>query len=249
MSLKNKTAIITGAASGIGKATALEMARHGVKLLLVDINLKELENTFEQIKHISEDVDFIKADVTKYKDVVRVVSKITRKHGKIDILVNSAGALLLKTIDETSEKEWDLVLKTNLKGIYLFVKQVSKSMKEHKQGKIINLASVAGIIGLQNSSAFAAANGGVVNLTKQLAIELSEYKINVNSVSPGIIATRLTSGLLADAKKKKELLLNIPLKRIGTPEEVAEAILFLAKDDSDFITGHNLVVDGGWSAH
>ena len=247
--MKNKVVIITGAANGIGRATALEMARKKAKLVLVDIDNKSLKKVFEQITHLGREAIAIKADVTKEKDVIKVIKKAKKTYKKIDILVNNAGSMILKTIDELEEKEWEHVIKTNLKGAYLFIKNLANHMKENKKGKIVNIASTAGIIGLKNSSAHAAANGGVISLTRQLAIELSPYKINVNVVSPGIIATSLTEAMLNDAKTKEELLSHIPMNRVGTPEEVAEAIVFLASTRSDFITGHNLVVDGGWLTH
>jgi NAD(P)-dependent dehydrogenase (short-subunit alcohol dehydrogenase family) len=249
MSVKNKTAIITGAANGIGKATALEMARQGFKLILVDIDKKNLDKVSSQIKNIGSEFISFKANVMKEKDVKRVLKKAKKKFKNIDILINNAGSLLLKTIGDVEDKEWEKILKTNLKGTYLFVKNISGQMKERKKGKIINIASTAGIVGLKNSSAHSAANGGIISLTRQLAVELSPYKINVNSVSPGVISTPLTKEILNDVKEKKEILLNIPLNRIGTPEEVADAILFLVEEDSNFITGHNLVVDGGWLIH
>jgi NAD(P)-dependent dehydrogenase (short-subunit alcohol dehydrogenase family) len=246
MSIKNKVVIITGSASGIGEATALEMARQKAKIVIVDINLKALKKVKEKITHIGAEVISIKADVTKEKEVIKVIKKTKKKFGKIDILVNNAGSLLLKTINE---EEWEKIIKTNLTGVYLFVKNVSENMKKNKKGKIINITSTAGIVNLSNSSAHAAANGGVINLTRQMAVELSPYKINVNSVSPGIIATPLTKELLDNPETKKEVLLNIPLERIGTPEEVADAILFLASNKSNFITGYNLIIDGGWIIH
>ena len=122
-------------------------------------------------------------------------------------------------------------------------------MVKQNKGKIISISSIAGEIGLVNSAVYSAANGGIINLTKQMAIELAEHKINVNTVSPGIIATQMTEQLLSDKKTKKDLLSNIPLNRFGTPEEIADAVLFLASNDANFITGHNLVVDGGWLTH
>ena len=249
MSLKNKVAIITGAARGIGKATALELARKKSRIVLIDIDLKILKEVSEQVKHKGAEVITIKGDVTKERDVKKIIKKTKKEFGKVDVLVNNAGSLLQKPIEEITEKEWDKVIETKLKGIYNFVKNVAEDMKKEKQGKIVNIASIAGIIGLKNSSAHAAVNGGIINLTRQLATELSPHKINVNTVSPGVIATSMTEEMLSEKETKEELLTNIPLNRIGTPEEVADAVIFLITKDSDFITGHNLVVDGGWLTH
>jgi 3-oxoacyl-[acyl-carrier protein] reductase len=247
--MKDKVVIITGAANGIGKATALEMARKKAKVVLVDIDNKSLKKVHEQITHLGRESMAINADVTKEKKVIEVIQKTIKKYKRIDVLVNNAGSMLLKTIDELEEQEWENIIKTNLKGVYLFVKNTAKHMKGNKKGKIVNVASTAGIIGLKNSSAHAAANGGIISLTRQLAIELSPYNINVNVVSPGIIATSLTKEMLDKPKTKEELLSHIPMNRAGTPEEVAEAIIFLASKRSNFITGHNLIVDGGWLTH
>ncbi len=249
MSLKNKTVLITGAAKGIGRAAALEFAKAGSKVIIADIDNEKSKELETQIKNLKKECYYIYCDVTKEKDVKKLIRQTKRKYERIDILVNNAAVLLRKPINEIQEKEWDKIINTKIKGLYNFVKNISEDMKDNRDGKIISIASIAGIIGLQNSSAHSVANGGIINLTKQLATELSPYKINVNSVSPGIIATDMTKELLTDKKIKERLLSNIPLNRIGTPEEVADAILFLASEDSNFITGHNLVVDGGWLTH
>jgi NAD(P)-dependent dehydrogenase (short-subunit alcohol dehydrogenase family) len=246
MSIKNKVVIITGAATGIGKATALEMARKKAKLVIVDIDKKSLDELNEKIKHIGAEVISMNVDIKQEKNVKSIIRKAKRKFSNIDILINNARSLILKSINE---KELDNIIKTSMKGTYFCIKNISEHMKENKKGKIVIITSTAGIVNLTNSSAHAMANGGLINLTKQMAVELSPYKININCVSPGIIATPLTKQMLDDKKRKKELLLNIPLNRIGTPEEVADAIIFLSDNKSDFITGHNLVVDGGWLSH
>ncbi len=249
MSLKNKVVIITGAARGIGRSVALELARLKSKLVLVDIDLKELKEVNIQVKNKGGEVISIKGDVTKEKEVKKIIRKTKKEFGNIDVLINNAASLLQKPIEEIQEKEWNSIIQTKINGIYNFVKNTAEDMKSERNGKIINLASIAGIVGLKNSSAHAAVNGGIINLTRQLATELSPYKINVNTVSPGVIATSMTEDLLSNKEIKEELISNIPLGRIGTPEEVADAVIFLASKDSDFITGHNLVVDGGWLTH
>ena len=248
MKLRGKIAIITGAGGGIGRAIAKEYAREHAKLILLDINqqTKELE---EQIKKQGGEATFIKCDVTKEKQVKQAIQKTIKKHQKIDILVNNAGIFLQRPVHETKEKEWTQILDVNLKGAFLFIKNVAEHMKQNKKGKIINVASIAGKAGLINTSAYSAANGAIVNLTKVLTQELSPYKINVNTISPGIVATNLTKELIENPKTKKFLLASIPMKRFGTPEEIADSAVFLASNDSDFITGHNLVIDGGWKTH
>lgn len=246
MKLKNKIAIITGSAGKMGKAIALEFAKQGAKIVICDINSKECREIAKQINHLGSEAISMKCDVTKKSDVKKVVSKTIKKFKAIDILVNNAGKTLTSPITKIREKEWNDIIDTNLKGVFLFSREVSNHMVKKKKGKIININSVAGEVGFLNSSAYCASKGGVVNLTKELAIELSPNNINVNGIAPGIIPTNRTEKMLKNEKKKKELLSNIPLNKFGTPENIADAAVFLASNDSNFITGHNLAVDGGW---
>ena len=249
MKLKNKIAIITGAARGIGKAVALEFAKEGAKVIISDVNVKESKELVKQIENLGSEAVFQKCDVTKKRDIQNLINKTIRKFQKIDILVNCARVFLEKSITEIDEKEWDKLIDTNLKGNFMCIKNVSEHMKKNKKGKIISISSIAGEVGLINSSIYSAANGGIINLTKELAIELSPYKININVVSPGIISVDMMEDQLKSKKVRKELMSNIPLGRMGTPQEVADAVVFLASSNSNFITGHNLVVDGGWLCH
>ncbi|MFT4304855.1 MAG: SDR family NAD(P)-dependent oxidoreductase [Candidatus Woesearchaeota archaeon] len=249
MKLRSKVAIITGAGKGIGKAIAIEFAREHAKLILLDIDSKSTKEVVEQIKHLGGEAVFMKCDVTKNKQVKTCLNKAIKKFKKIDILVNNAGIFVNDPLEKTKEKDWDQTIETNLKGTYLFIKNIAEHMKKNKKGKIINVSSIAGKAGLINTSAFSSANGGIINLTKVLTLELSPYKININAISPGIIATGLMDSLIEDKKIKKSLLENIPMNRFGNPEEIADSAVFLASNDSDFITGHNLVVDGGWKTH
>ncbi len=246
MKLKDKVAIITGSASGIGRATAIEFGKQGAKVVVCDINLKSAREVSKQIQHLGSESIAIKCDVSKKTDVDKVVRKTISEFREIDILVNNAGVALIKPIQDMNESEWDKVINVNLKSVFLFSKEVSKFMIKEKKGKIINIDSIAGEVGFMNASAYCASKGGVVNLTRELAMELSPHKINVNGVAPGVIQTNMTEDLLNDEKARKELLSNIPLNRFGTPEEIADAVVFLASKDADFISGHNLAVDGGW---
>lgn len=249
MKLINNVAIITGAANGIGKATALEFAKQGAKVVICDIDAKKGKYLNNQIKHLGYISIFIKADVRKKEDIERVIRKTLKEFKKIDILVNNAGIYIQKEIFKITETEWDKVINNNLKGMYLLVSKISKQMIKKKKGKIISIGSIFGKVGYGNMTLYSTVNGGIISFTKSLAIELAPYKINVNVVSPGIIATKMNEELLTNLKIKKELLSNIPLERIGLPEEVADSIVFLASNKSNFITGHNLIVDGGWTVH
>jgi len=246
MKLKNKIAIITGSGNGIGKSTALELARQGAKVVVCDIDLQSAKKVSKQIKNLGRDCFAIKCDVTNKKDVDRVVYRTIKEFKRIDILVNNAGLTLIKPLEDCSEEDWDKIINVNLKSIFLFSKAVSPQMIKQKKGKIININSIGGEVGLINSSAYCASKGGVVNLTRELAMELSPHNINVNGIAPGIIITRMTEDILNNEKTKNELLSNIPLNRFGSPEEISDAVVFLASRDSNFISGHNLAVDGGW---
>ncbi len=244
--LKNKISIITGSANGIGKSIALEFAKQGSKVVVCDIDLIKAKEVSKQIKHLGGDSIAIKCDVSNKNDVRKVVKKTIKEFERIDILVNNAGISMMKPINETSEEEWENIININLKSVFLFSKEVSSTMIKQKKGKIININSIGGEVGILNASAYCSSKGGVVNLTKELAIELSPHNINVNGIAPGIITTKMSEEMLNDEKTRKELLSNIPLNRFGTPEEIADAAVFLASKDSDFISGHNLAVDGGF---
>lgn len=249
MKLKNKVAIVTGSRRGIGKATALELAKEGAKIVVSDIDLKECQSVCDEIRKIGSDAIAVKCDVSKKRDVDAMVKKTIQKFKRIDILVNNAGVVLMKPFVEMTEKDWDFVLDINLKGVFLCTNAVVKQMIKQKSGKIISIASIAGEVGFMNISAYCASKAGIINLTRELALELAPFNINVNAVAPGVIATKMTEDLLKDKKTREILLANTPLGRVGQPEEIGKVVVFLASDDSNFITGHTLVVDGGWLTH
>lgn len=249
MKLKNKIAIVTGSRRGIGRSITLELAKEGAKVVVSDIDLKECQNVCDEIKKTGSDAIAVKCDVSKKRDVDAMVKKTIQKFKRIDILVNNAGVFLMKPFVQMTEKDWDFVLDINLKGVFLCANAVAKQMVKQKGGKIISIASIAGEVGFMNSSAYCASKAGIINLTRELAMELSPHNINVNVVAPGVIATKMTEDMLKDKKAKEVLLANTPLGRMGNPEEIGKAAIFLASNDSNFITGHTLVVDGGWLTH
>src|SRR6056297_2078211 len=248
MTLKNKVAIVTGARRGIGKAIALELAKKGASVVVSDINLEEQKQVVEEIKELGQKALAIKADVTSREEVENMVQKTIDKFGRIDILVNNAGISGLKPFQDITEEDWDKVLDINLKGNFLCTKAVSKHMIKQESGKIISIASIAGKVGFRNASAYCASKAGIVNLTKELALELAPKNMNVNAIAPGIIKTKMTEDMLEDENQKKALMQSIPLNRAGGPEEIGKAAAFLASNDADYITGHTLVIDGGWLA-
>ncbi len=249
MKLKNNVAIVTGGANGIGKAIALEFAKQGAKVVICDIDKVAGKEVVNQIERLGYKAIFVKADVTKKNDVQRTIKRTIKDFEKIDVLINNAGIFIQEKISKIKEEEWDNLINTNLKGMYLFISCIAEHMIEHKRGKIISIGSIFGEVGYNNTSVYSAANGGIISLTKAVALELAPYRINVNIVSPGIIATKMNEDVLTNPELKKKIISNIPLERIGIPEEIADAVVFLASNRSDFITGHNLIVDGGWTIH
>jgi len=244
MKLKDKVAIVTGAAQGIGKAIALNLAKEGAKICLWDVNLEEAEKTNEEIRQLSNVETLVsKVNIANYSKVEENVKKVLDKFFRIDILVNNAGIARDNLILRMSEEEWNQVLDVNLKGVFNCIKAVSRIMIKQRYGKIVNIASVVGLIGNIGQANYAASKGGVIALTKTCAREFASRGINVNAIAPGFIKTAMTEKL--DEKIKQILLNQIPLGRLGEPEEVAKLVLFLVSEEANYITGQVISIDGG----
>lgn len=243
MLLENKVAIVTGAGQGIGREIALTLAKEGASIAVCDINKETADNVASEVKGFGRDAISYKVDVSDPKAVDECVQNVLDTLKKIDILVNNAGitrdALLIRMKDE----DWDLVLKINLTGTFNFTKAVSKHLLRQRSGKIINIASVIGLIGNVGQTNYAASKAGIIGLTKSCAREFASRGITVNAVAPGFITTQMTERLPEDIKNK--MLENIPLGRFGTPRDVANTVLFLASPLSDYITGQVINVCGG----
>jgi 3-oxoacyl-[acyl-carrier protein] reductase len=242
--LIDKVAIVTGAAQGIGKAIGLALANEGAKIVLWDINLEETEKTSKEITQLYQvETSAYKVNVANYPEVEETVKKILDKFSKIDILVNNAGITRDNLILRMNEEEWDQVIAVNLKGVFNCTKAVSRVMLKQHSGKIVNIASVVGLLGNPGQANYSASKGGVIALTKTCAREFAKRNINVNAIAPGFIKTSMTEKL--EPKVKETLLEQIPLARLGEPEEVAKLVLFLVSEEANYITGQVVSIDGG----
>jgi NAD(P)-dependent dehydrogenase (short-subunit alcohol dehydrogenase family) len=248
--LEGKTALITGAASGIGLACALRFGREGAHVAAIDITEPSAEVRAELTAAPSEGAFFWDVDVRDEAAVQKAVDTTAERFGRIDVLVNVAGVGGAGSVDALETGEWDRVLDVNLKGTFLVCKYVLRHMVAQQSGSVINMASVEGIAGLQGQPAYNASKGGVVMLTKNMAVDYGHLGIRVNCICPGLIETPLTAVLdMAELRHMKDAFIKQHmLGRAGQPEEVAAPALFLASDDASFITGHALVVDGGYTA-
>ena len=249
LSLDEKVAVVTGAASGIGQATAELFAEMGAEVALIDINESAGIDTEKKIKKSGGKAKFFLCDVTSVLKCKKTVDAICKEYGKIDILFNNAGVIKRKDVVNLNEEEWDKVMDVNLKGVYLLSHYVVPVMIKNNGGCIINTGSGWGVKGGQNAVAYCASKGGVVNMTRAMAIDLGEYGIRVNCVCPGDIDTPLLRDeahqLGVDENEFMREAANRPINRVGSPIDVAYAVLFLVSDLSSWITGSILVVDGG----
>ncbi len=249
MNLKNKSAIVTGARRGIGKAIALDLAEKGAKVVVSDLKISDCQKVVKEIKKRGGEALAVKCDVTKKSEINNLLKKTKQKFKKIDILVSNAGVVVQKPFTKLTEKDWDFTLDINLKGAFLCAGAVAKQMEKQKSGKIIFISSIAGQVGFGNTSAYCASKAGIIGLAKGMALDLAESNIQVNVVAPGVIKTDMTEDMLKDPKTKKSLLSNIPMKKIGRTQDISQAVNFLASNQADYVTGETLTVDGGWVAH
>jgi len=245
--LQGKVAVVTGARRGIGKAIALKLAQQGAKVVVSDINQEECQKVVNKIKNLGSTGLAVKCDVTNKQDIDKMISETIKKFRQLDIMVNNASIVEYKSIQEMTEKDWQRTIDIDLKGVYLCSKTAIEKMAKEKSGKIINIASIAAKVGYAQISQYCAAKAGVTGFTRALAIETAPLGINVNTVLPGVIDTPMAKSLKDDPKILEATLAKIPKGRIGKAGDIANAVAFLASDDADYITGSEIVVDGGWT--
>ena len=247
--LHGKTALVTGASSGNGRAIARKFAEAGANVTVADIREDPRmggEPTHDLITDAGGDAQFVECDVSSIADLLAAVDATVDAYGSLDVMVNNAGVDRQKPIEEADEDDYDWLMEINLKGVYFGCQAAIQQMLDQDgEGVIVNMSSIGGIRGLNNSSLYCTSKGGVTNLTRELAVEHGENDIRVNALNPGFIETAMT---MEDGDTADGILDQTPLGRAGQPEEVAEAALFLASDQSSFVTGHNLVMDGGFTA-
>lgn len=244
--LKGQTAIVTGASRGLGKTIALALAGAGAKVACVARNLDKLKETAAAIAAAGGTADVYECDVTDSASVQHIVDRVFEKWQRIDILVNNAGITRDTLIPRMSDDDWNAVIDTNLRGTFLFTRAATRPMMQNRYGRIINIASVSGIVGNPGQANYSASKAGIIGMTRTVAKELASRKITINAVAPGFIETEMTEAMgpaVLDEVKKR-----IPAKRLGRADEVAACVLFLASGPASYITGQVLVLDGGMAA-
>lgn len=249
--LNGKVAIVTGGKQGMGKAEAIMLAKQGAKVAVADINLAECQLVVDEIEKNGGEGLAIKMDVSNAKEVDAGITAIVKKFGRLDILVNNAGVYIPKPALELTEAEWDKTIDINLKGEFLCAQRAAKEMAKNKYGRIINIASIASGqvgVGIAGGVHYTASKGGIIGMTETLAIEFAPLGINVNAIGPGAIQTPMADPKNMPKGMLEGLVAKLPIKRMGQPNEIANAVVFLASEEASYVTGATLFVDGGWLA-
>ncbi|MCA0983073.1 glucose 1-dehydrogenase [Halobacillus yeomjeoni] len=246
--LENKLAVVTGGTKGIGKAISLAFAESGADVVIIARNEKDLNETKQQIGELGRNAYTVCKDINQYDEIIEEVEEI--RDGKaVDIWVNNAGMNIRSSAEEVTEEEWDRIVSTNMKSAFFLSQYAGRTMKEKKQGKIINISSVGGHTALRTGVVYAMTKSALIQMTKNLALEWGKYQINVNAIGPWYFPTSLTEKLLQDEDYVQAILERTPLKRIGKLEELTGAAVFLASDAGNYMTGQTLFVDGGMTIY
>jgi NAD(P)-dependent dehydrogenase (short-subunit alcohol dehydrogenase family) len=247
--LSGKVAIVTGAGRGMGYHIALALARYGADLAVCSRTRSELDQLGAEAEKLGRRVLVHPLDVRDLPAIQAMVDETVKTFGRIDILVNNAGVNAPQWATEVTEEAWDKVIDTNLKSVFFCAQAVGKVMIRQKHGKIINVSSQAGSVGLLQRAAYCSSKGGVNQLTRVLAIEWAQHNVLVNAIAPTFVATPFTKPMFEKEGFKEYVLGNIPLGRVGTPDDVIGGVIYLASEASNLVTGHVLLIDGGWTAH
>ncbi|MBU2226260.1 MAG: glucose 1-dehydrogenase [Proteobacteria bacterium] len=247
--LSGKVALVTGAGRGIGRQMALDLARYGADVVLCSRTLSELEQVGSEVETLGRKALALPADVGVVAEIERMTAAAVERFGRIDILVNNAGVNVPQWAEEVTEEAWDRVMALNVKGVFFCAQTVGKVMIRQKKGKIINISSQAGSVGLIKRSAYGASKGAINQLTRVLALEWGKHHICVNALAPTFVETPMTRPMLEEKSFREYVMGNILLGRLCKPEDLTGGLIFLASDASDMVTGHILHIDGGWTAH
>lgn len=246
--MKGKTVIVTGGSKGIGKDIALSFAGLGANVVIIGRNEEALNQTFTELQELHKNNRAYQVDVNDISRFKTIVDEVVDVYGAVDVLVNNAGLNIPRPALEVTEEEWDQILDTNLKSLFFLSQAVAKHMVKKKGGRIINIASQMSFVGYYNRAAYCSSKGGVVQLTKALAVEWAKYNINVNAVAPTFVETELTKSTLRNEDFRRDIENRILLNGMPKPKDISGAVLYLASNLSDFVTGETIKVDGGWTA-
>ncbi len=247
--LKHKVAVVTGGSRGIGRSIALALSEAGAGVVVAARNEDLLNDVVKEIHQKSGDAFAVQCDLNRDEDISNLIARTVDRYGKIDILVNNAGiSPFVEKSEHVTKEAWESVIRINLTAPFLLCREAGKNMLKNKWGRIINVASIGGLVGLPRQIAYSTTKGGLIQMTKVLAVEWIRQNITVNAIAPGYIATDLTEGMRASKKITENLLRRTPIRRFGEADEVVGAALFLASESASYTTGTVIVVDGGWMA-
>jgi NAD(P)-dependent dehydrogenase (short-subunit alcohol dehydrogenase family) len=247
-SLSGRVAVVTGASRGLGRSISLGLARAGAHIVGVGRTEEDLGALVSEVKDMGCESIAVPADITKLGEIDRVVDRTLEEFGRVDILVNNAGINIPQPASEVTEEAWDKVMNINLKATFFCSQRIGRVMMEQRHGKIINISSQMALFGYYKRSAYCASKGGVAQITKVLAVEWAPFNINVNSVAPTFVETAMTASMFRDEAFREDVIRRIPMGKLAQPEDVVGAVVYLASPASNFVTGHTLLVDGGWVA-